>query len=107
MPNHINGSNWVALPKEALAWMPHTKNTAYTKLEALFSLTIDLNTSLEKGEREYSRIWGWSKTTTREFLAKMKDPKRTLRALISEEETEQKDFRPPSDHKATTRRPQL
>lgn len=105
--------NWIPLDKRLTAYLPH--NRPYTELEAMFSLTKDIDENNEKSFRDYSRIWSWSRQKVNDFMEKLratnkpiesqkkadrKPPFRIINNDLQEEESRKKaNERPEESHK--------
>jgi len=61
--------NWIPVDKNIIKLKE--KSSPYTKIEAYISLRIDLDNGKQKGLREYSRIWNWSRNKTQLFFSKI------------------------------------
>ena len=62
-----NSQAWVAMPKGAAAEFSKIRRP-YSKIEALFSYSLDLNCGKVRSCRDYSRMWTWSRDKTKLFF---------------------------------------
>jgi hypothetical protein len=46
----------------------------YTKLEAMFSLSVDIDNESEGSIKGYSKLWGWSRNKVRKFISEVRTP---------------------------------
>lgn len=75
------------------------KKRPYSLVEAVFSYQVDLDKSTVKSEREYARIWNWSRSKVRATLRtnKVTTPDATKRPVefrFIEQLRENKDHQP-------------
>jgi len=66
VPKHLDDGNWVPLHKAGVAKLPHHR--PYSEVEAMFSLSVDLDNGRQKSVRSYARIWRWSRGKVERFL---------------------------------------
>lgn len=66
----MDRGNWVPIDKAVVYLLPKTRR--YTELEALLSITIDINNGREGTIRGYSALWGWSRTKVKKFITDLK-----------------------------------
>jgi len=59
--------NWVAMDK-TLATSFSEIRREYSKIEAMFSLSLDINCRKQRSEASYSRMWGWSRGKVKRFI---------------------------------------
>lgn len=62
----LGDGHWVAMHKAGVSHLP--RDRAYSKVEAMFSLSVDRDEGTERTVREYARIWRWSPNRVHRFL---------------------------------------
>ena len=62
----MNGGNWVPISKASLSELP--KDRPYTRLEAMFSVTLDYDQAKPVTVRGYAALWQWSRGKVERFL---------------------------------------
>jgi hypothetical protein len=80
VPRYLDDGNWIPLHKAGVKMLPHDR--PYSEVEAMFSLSVDLDNGREPSEREYARMWRWSRGKVRRFL------KSALHVIFSERTTD-------------------
>lgn len=60
--------NWVPISKTLVAELPHNELRPYTKLEAMYSLTVDYDAGKPVTVRGYAALWRWEKNKVKRFL---------------------------------------
>jgi hypothetical protein len=58
--------NWIALHKGLITALPDDRS--YTELEAMFSLSVDIDNNRTVNISGYSKLWGWSRKKVRNFF---------------------------------------
>jgi len=58
--------NWVAVCKNFKIYFP--KDRPFTKLEAVFSLAIDVDNRTPISYSGYAKLWGWSRNKVKKFM---------------------------------------
>ena len=66
MPRYLDDGNWVPVHKAGVSKLP--RDRPYTKVEAMFSMSVDLDNGVQKSIRAYSRMWGWSRGKVERFV---------------------------------------
>ena len=66
MPRYLDDGNWVPLHKAGVSKLP--RNRPYSEVEAMFSLSCDLDNGQVKSIRSYARMWRWSPGRVQRFL---------------------------------------
>lgn len=66
MRKNLIGKNWIALDKRLVRFLPRDRK--YTYLEALFSLTFDINNNNFGTINGYAKLWQWSRNKTKGFI---------------------------------------
>ena len=56
-----------------------TIHRKFTRIEAAFCLTYDMNYNRKKSINQYSIMWGWSRHKTRDFLENIKSASGSIR----------------------------
>ena len=69
--------NWIALDKGLIVDLP--KNRPYTRLEAMFSHTHDIDEKKEWTINGYAKLWQWDRKKVRKFINCIGTPKGHLR----------------------------
>ncbi len=65
----MDKGNWVPLDKRLVSFLPKiADNRPYTKLEAMFSLSVDYDNSTSVSVAQYSRLWKWNRKTVSRFF---------------------------------------
>ncbi len=59
--------NWVAIDKKMVKHLPIDR--PYTELEAVFSLSIDMDNKNPVSLSGYAKLWGWSRNKVRKFIS--------------------------------------
>lgn len=62
----FDDGNWVPIDKRVVNLLPRDKS--YTYIEALISLTVDINNGKENSINGYAKLWVWSRNKTRRFV---------------------------------------
>jgi hypothetical protein len=65
--------NWIALDKRVVNLLP--KDRAFTHIEAMISLTVDINNDKKNTINGYSKLWEWSRNKTRRFVNELRTGK--------------------------------
>jgi len=65
----LDDGGWVPIDKAGVSALP--KNRPYSEVEAMYSLSVDRDAGRQKSEREYERIWHWSRHRVRAFLRRL------------------------------------
>ena len=65
-PGASSPGGWVPISKALLSELP--KDRAFTRLEAMFSLTVDYDQGNTVTVKGYSVLWGWSQGKVKRFL---------------------------------------
>ncbi len=65
MGRDINEGNWIPMDKRGVRKLP--RDRAYSEVEAMYSLSCDLDNGFEKSVREYARMWQWSRKKVANF----------------------------------------
>lgn len=80
------------MDKAGVALLP--RDRAYSDVEAMFSLTVDIDEGKRKSVRDYARIWRWGRDRVHRFLhrhlAEPSDSDRTPAAQESDTRAEEK-----------------
>lgn len=63
---------WVALDKQLATTFSKIRRE-YSEIEAMFSLSLDVNCGKQRSHRAYSRMWTWSVTRVIRFVKKVKE----------------------------------
>jgi hypothetical protein len=63
----MKNGNWIPISKTLLKELP--KGRAYSKVEAMFSLTIDYDCGRPVSIQGLSKLWGWNRKTVVKFLS--------------------------------------
>lgn len=58
--------NWIPVDKKAVSFLP--KDRPYTPLEALYSLTVDVDNGKEGTIKGYAKLWQWDRSKVRQFV---------------------------------------
>jgi hypothetical protein len=66
VPRYLDDGNWVPLHKAGVKALPHDR--PYSEVEAMFSLSVDLDNGRRQSVRSYARIWRWSRGKVERFL---------------------------------------
>jgi len=66
-------NNWIPLDKELVKSLPKD-GRPYTKLEAMFSFTYDIDCGKQWTINGYSKLWGWSRCKVRNFINNIRHP---------------------------------
>lgn len=64
-------NGWIPLDKNLSQYLPH--NRPYTRVEAMFSYTKDLDNNKEGTIQGYSNQWQWSRDKVRKFIIEIKE----------------------------------
>ncbi len=62
----MDKGNWTAIDKAAIKLLP--KNRPCTTIEALFSLSVDVDCGKVKTPYQYSKLWSWSRGKAERFV---------------------------------------
>ena len=65
-PGASSPGGWVPISKALLSELP--KDRAFTRLEAMFSLTVDYDQRRTATVKGYAKLWGWSRGKVERFL---------------------------------------
>lgn len=76
----MKDGNWVPIDKYLVQFLPI--NRPYTKFEAMFSVTVDIDNNIKRSINGYAKLWDWSRTKVRDFLEKIKTPKKHSRDTL-------------------------
>lgn len=66
-------NGWIPLDKNLSQYLPY--NRSYTRLEAMFSYTKDMDENKKITISGYSKLWQWSRNKVRNFIEKIGTPK--------------------------------
>jgi hypothetical protein len=72
VPRYLDDGEWLPLHRRAAAHLP--RDRAYSEVEAMVSLSLDLQRGEAKPVREYARIWRWSRDKVKAFLVRAEAP---------------------------------
>ncbi|MBA4416488.1 MAG: hypothetical protein C0392_01050 [Syntrophus sp. (in: bacteria)] len=61
--------NWIPIDKRAVFFLP--KDRPYTPLEALYSLTVDVDNGKEGTLKGYASLWQWDRSKVRRFVKEL------------------------------------
>ena len=59
--------SWVAIDKELASTFKEIEGK-YSKIEAMFSLSLDVNCHKNRSLRSYARMWSWSVGKVKSFI---------------------------------------
>lgn len=59
---------WIPLCKALVSELPHRETRPFTKLEAMFSITVDVDNGAQVTVSGYASLWRWSEGKVRRFL---------------------------------------
>ena len=62
----MDGGNWVPMHKTGVSKLPHDR--PYSEVEAMYSMTVDIDNGQHFSVRAYARIWRWSRKKVAKFL---------------------------------------
>lgn len=62
----MDDGHWIVIDKRVINLFP--RDRAFTFIEALISLTVDINNKRKNSINGYSKIWCWSRNKTRKFV---------------------------------------
>ncbi|ACH40486.1 MAG: hypothetical protein ACD_55C00120G0002 [uncultured bacterium] len=65
----MNGGNWVPISKALLSELP--KDRAFTRLEAMLSLSVDYDQGKQVTVNGYASLWRWSRGRVDRFLGEI------------------------------------
>ena len=63
---NLKDGNWIALDKNLIRTI--SQKRPYSYIEAMFSLTYDIDNSREGTINGYSKLWNWSRNKVRKFI---------------------------------------
>ena len=72
----MRDGNWVPLDKALISFLP--KDRPYTYLEAMYSISVDVDNGKENSINGYASLWRWSRCKVHNFIKELKTGRRQV-----------------------------